>query len=122
VLVAALILVIGLLSLAQLLTVSIRAESLARNGAEATRLAQGQLDALMKASFADPRLTVWTSGADPLTTDVPNHFGSPRPGVIVRWRVGVGPANTRTLTVRVLMQNGTTSMRIIDVTTLLRQW
>jgi prepilin-type N-terminal cleavage/methylation domain-containing protein len=121
VIVAAMILVIGLLSLAQLLAVSIRAESMARNGAEATRLAQGQLDALMKAGFGDPRLAA-VGGPDPLTANVANHFANPKPGATVRWRVGTGPSNTKVLTVRVLMPVGTTAMRIVDLSTLLREW
>jgi type II secretory pathway pseudopilin PulG len=120
---AALILVVGLLSLAQLLAVSIKAESLARNGAEATRLAQGQLDSLMKASLAsDPRVQITPTGTDSLASNVANYFSTPTPRSIVRWRVAAGPAGTRVITVRVLIANGTTTMRIIDLTSLLRQW
>jgi type II secretory pathway pseudopilin PulG len=126
---AAIILVVGLLSLAQLLAVTIRAESLARNGAEATRLAQGQLDSLMKASLdADPRVQITPTGTDSLAANVNNYFRlytnpvPTRPSSIVRWQVTAGPASTRVITVRVLIANGTTTMRIIDLTSLLRRW
>jgi type II secretory pathway pseudopilin PulG len=133
VIVAAMILVVGLLSLAQLLVVTIRAESLARNGAEATRLAQGQLDALMKVPFADPQLAI--IGSDPLTANVANHCRAPvapcaalpttTNRAVVRWRVAPGPGGatrTRLVTVRVLMAQGSTTMRMVDVSSLLRQW
>jgi len=123
VVVAAGILIVGLLSLAQLLGVSIRAESLARNGAEATRLAQGQLDALMKANFdSDPRVQVTPTGTDSLTADVANYFTNPTPRATLRWRVSAGPAGTRVIQIRVIMPVGTTTMRIIDLTSLLRRW
>lgn len=124
VLFAAMILVSGLLSLAQLLTVTIKAESMARNGAEATRLAQGQLDALMKANFlADPRVAITPTGTDSLAANVTNYFNTPTARSVVRWRV-IATANSRirVITVRVLVANGTTTMRIIDLTSLLRQW
>jgi Tfp pilus assembly protein PilV len=123
VVIAAMILIIGLLSLAQLLGVSIRAESLARHGAEATRLAQGQLDALMKADFdTDPRVQVTPTGVDSLNTDVANYFNAPSARSTIRWRVSAGPAGTRVIQLRVSMPVGTTSMRIIDLTSLLRRW
>jgi Tfp pilus assembly protein PilV len=120
---AALILVVGLLSLAQLLGITIRAESMARNGAEATRLAQGQLDSLMKANLdSDPRVQVTPTGTDSLASNVANYFSTPTPRSVVRWRVSAGPAATRVIQVRVFIATGTTSMRIIDLTSLLRRW
>jgi type II secretory pathway pseudopilin PulG len=120
---AALILVVGLLSVAQLLAVTIRAEALARNGAEATRLAQGELDSLMKASFdTNPNVQITPVGTDSLAANVANYFDTPTPRTIRRWRVDAGPAGTRVLTVRVLIANGSTTMRIVDLTTLLRRW
>jgi Tfp pilus assembly protein PilV len=123
VVIAAAILIVGLLSLAQLLGVSIRAESLARNGAEATRLAQGQLDSLMKANFdSDPRVQITPTGTDSLTANVTNYFTTPTPRTTLRWRVSAGPAGTRVIHVRVIMPVGTTTMRVIDLTSLLRRW
>lgn len=120
---AALILVVGLLSVAQLLAVTIRAEAMARNGAEATRVAQGKLDALMKASFdTNPQVQITPVGTDSLAANVANYFDTPTARTIRRWRVDAGPASTRVLTVRVLIANGTTTMRLVDLTTLLRRW
>ncbi len=126
VIVAAMILVVGLLSLAQLLGVSIRAESLARNGAEATRLAQGQLDALMKANFdSDPRVQITPTSVNTLGSNVANYFATPTPRSVVRWRVSAGPAGAlgpRIIQVRVFIAQGSTTMRMVDLTSLLRRW
>ena len=122
--VAMAILIVGLLSLAQLLGVSIRAESLARNGAEATRLAPGQLDALMKANFDnDPRVQPTPSGTDSLESERRELFRTPthasvssvagEPGA--RWHAGSS-------TVRVIVPVRSTTMRVVDLTSLLRRW
>jgi Tfp pilus assembly protein PilV len=117
------LLVTGLVAVATLLAVTIRAESMARHGAEATRLAQARVDALMKANFdTNPSVQVQSPGTDSLGTNVANYFDTPAPNTIVRWRVQAGPAGTRLLTVRVLVANGTTTMRVIDLGTLLRRW
>lgn len=117
------LLVFGLASVAQLLGVTIKAESMARHGAEATRLAQAQLDTLMKSNFdTDPRVQVQSPGATSLDGNETNYFATPAANTVVRWRVQAGPAGTRVLTVRVLVANGTTTMRIVDVGTLLRRW
>lgn len=120
---AASILVVGLLSLAQLLAVTIRAETMARNGAEATRVAQGKLDELMKANFdTNPAVQITPVGTDSLASNVANYFDTPTPRTIRRWQVSAGPATTRILTVRVLVANGTTTFRVLDLSTLLQRW
>ena len=128
VLFSTLILVVGLLSVAQLLAVSIKAESMARNGALGTRWAQGKLDDLMKANFdTNPQVQVTPGGVDSLAADVPNYndvppVGPMQPRIIRRWRVVAGPAGTRILAVRVLVGNGSTTARAVDLTTLVRRW
>ena len=123
VLISTLVLVVGLLSVAQLLAVTIKAETMARNGAQATRWAQGKLDELMKANFdTNLQIQVTPGGADSLANPVANYNDTPAIGIVRRWRVQAGPGGTRVLAVRVTVNNATTSGRTIDLTTLVRRW
>jgi len=121
--IAAFVLVVGLLALAQLLTITISAESIARNTALATRLGQGKLDELMKADFtSNPQIQVTAGGVNTLAANVANYFDNPAPLITRRWLVQAGPASTRILTVRVIVGDGTTTRRAVDLTTLVRRW
>lgn len=118
-----LVLTIGLVSVAQLLAVAIRAETLARNGAQATRWAQGKLDELMKANFdTNLQVQVTPGGVDSLGASIANYNDAPAPRIVRRWRVVAGPAGTRILAVRVIVNNGSTTARTVDLTTLVRRW
>jgi Tfp pilus assembly protein PilV len=122
VIIALLVTVTGLLSLAQLLAVTAKAEGVARNGALAARMGQDKLDDLMKANFdTSPSLQLTPVGTDTLAANVPNYFDQPAPAVTRRWIVRQGPAGTRILTVRVLVVSGA-SPRTVDLTTLVRRW
>lgn len=122
-LVAMAVMVTGLLGIAQLMVVTIKAESMARNGALASRMGQGKLDGLMKANFdTTPQIQITNPLVDSLAADVPNYFDVPEAGIIRRWRVRQGPAGTRLVTVRVLITRGTPGRRTVDLTTLVRRW
>jgi hypothetical protein len=122
-LVAMVVMVTGLLGIAQLMVVTIKAESMARNGALASRMGQGKLDGLMKANFdTTPQIQITNPLVDSLAADVPNYFDVPEAGIIRRWRVRQGPAGTRLVTVRVLTMRGIPARRTVDLTTLVRRW
>ncbi len=122
VLIAMIVAVTGLLSLGQLLVVTTRAESGARNGALAARMGQDKLDDLMKQNFdTSPSLQITPVGTNSLAANAANYFDTPATGVTRRWSVQQGPADTRLLTVRVLVASGIAA-RTVDLTTLVRRW
>lgn len=130
VLVAMLILTGGLVAVAQLLAMTIRMHQLARNTAEATRLADAKFEELMKLNFAAaPAVQVSAPAPDPLEGNVANYFDVPTntgsSNVYTRrWRVQAGPtATTRLVTVRIVPgQSSVLTFRIVELTTLIRQW
>jgi len=94
---------IGLISLAELLAVSIRMQQLGRNSTVAVRLAQDKIDELTTLNFATDAAVAC---AGSLTADVANHFDTPTSvaGYTRRWVVSAGPdadLNLRQVTVRV---------------------
>ena len=124
--IAALVLVVGLVSVAQLLAVTAFAEGMARNGALATRLGQGKLDDLMKANLdTNPQVQVTPGGVDSLAANVANYFDvdtAVPPRWTRRWRVQAGPAATRVVTVRTIVGQASRFRRTVDLTTLIRRW
>lgn len=102
-LVAAVVLTVALVAVAELLAVSVRMQQLGRNSGEAVRLAQDKFEELMKLDFAtSPAIQV--SGADTLASNVASYFDvPPGSGCTRRWRVQPGPnALLRVVTVRVI--------------------
>ena len=106
------ILTIGLVSLAELLAISLRMQQLGRNETAAVRLAQDKLDQLSVLNF-DLELTVQPGGS--LTANQANHFDTPVDGAgkplpyIRRWVIGNGPDNATTqmrqITIRIIPTN-----------------
>jgi prepilin-type N-terminal cleavage/methylation domain-containing protein len=84
VLVAMVILTVALVSMAELMAVTLRLQQLGRNQTVATRLAQDKIDELMSRNFAFNQLAVGGS----LTADVANHFDVPAAGTggNLQWR------------------------------------
>lgn len=114
---------IGLVSLAELLAVSLRMQQLSQNSTQAVRLAQDKIDELTTLSFAtSAQLTC----AGSLTSNVNNHWDLPASGAgyTRRWVVSAGPdsdLNLRVVTVRVIpdvTDSRTTS--VYDLTTIIR--
>lgn len=102
------ILTIALVSMAELMAITLRMQMLGRNQTSATRMAQDKIDELMTKNFADPELSLGGN----LTADEANHFDSDDLNLYKRrWVVAAGPAdpgvppadqaNLRILTVRV---------------------
>jgi prepilin-type N-terminal cleavage/methylation domain-containing protein len=103
--VALVILTIGLVSLAELLAVTLRLQQLGRNEASAVRLADDLMDQLRSLNF-DLAPTVQIGGS--LTANVAN-YNDTVPGYRRRWLVEAGPAsaagaepNLRLVTIRVI--------------------
>jgi prepilin-type N-terminal cleavage/methylation domain-containing protein len=121
--VAAVILTVGLVALAQLLAVSVGMHKLGRDSAQATRLAQDKFEELMKLNFTAPALSPATC-ADSLVANTNNCFDVPaNSGYTRRWRVQAGPAGNaalRTVTVRLVpdVPRGTD----FEVTQVIRSW
>jgi type IV pilus assembly protein PilV len=106
--VAMVILTIGLVSLAELLAVSLRLQQLGRNETSAVRLAQDKLDWLETQSFtALPPIAAIAIGGS-LTANVTDYNDSEVPGYRRRWLVEAGPdgdPDLRQVTIRVIPDN-----------------
>lgn len=134
------ILTVALVSMAELMAVTLRLQQLGRNQTEATRLAQDKIDELMSRDWAaSPQLGLGGS----LTADEPNHFdtpptfaGSTALSYRRRWVVTAGPEDDDTLpvnnaladrlrviTVRVSpIVNDRRTYTPTDLTTIVRCW
>jgi prepilin-type N-terminal cleavage/methylation domain-containing protein len=84
VLVAMVILTVALVSMAELMAITLRMQQLGRNQTTATRLAQDKIDELMSRNFTFAELAVGGS----LTADVANHFDVPGTGAAVNTTQG----------------------------------
>lgn len=121
VLVATLILTIGLTAMAQLLAISVRMHSDAREASLSTQLAQAQVEALVRQPFTAAAVQI--TGANTLAANTANYFDLPQAGVMRRWNVVAGPAaNTRLLTVRVINNRARQYGAQVDISTIIRQW
>ena len=124
-LIAATILVFGLLAMAQLLAVSIKQHQFARNGEEASRLAIAKIEELQKLNFAtDAAIQITPSSPNSLTTNVTNYFDNPTPNFTRRWKVKAGPTtNTRQISVRMAPATGDNSRaHTFSITSIVRSW
>lgn len=104
VVIAMLIFTIGILSMAQLMAVTLRMQALGRNQTSAVRLAQDKLDQLMSLNF-DTSPEVQLTGEDSLNSDVENYFDTDVEGFTRRWQIDAGPdgnPDLRQITIRVI--------------------
>lgn len=121
------ILTVALVSMAELMAITIRMQMLGRNQTSATRLAQDKIDELMSQDFATSA-NVAIGGS--LNADVANYFDAPSGLYNRRWQVSAGPvdppvpANSlRILTVRVIpVVTDRRTSTPTDLTTLIRCW
>lgn len=119
--VAALVLTVGLVAVAQLLTISARMHQVGRDSTLAVRLAQDKVEELMKMNFAtSPAVQVGGS----LGSNAANHFDvPPNSGYTRRWQVAVGPnANPRLRTVTVRLVPDLSMGTPYEVTMVIRSW
>jgi type II secretion system protein I len=137
VLIAMVILTVALVSMAELMAITLRMQQLGRNQTLAMRLAQDKVDELMSQNFTFAQLAVGGS----LTVDFANHFDVPGTGVAVnttagnlqyrrRWLVEALPGDNgspagslRRLTVRVIpLRNDRRISNTVDLVTIVRCW
>jgi Tfp pilus assembly protein PilV len=117
--VAAVVLTVGLVGMAQLLAVATIMHSDARHATSSTMLAQAKLDELMKADFALAAVAIGGS----ISSNLAPYYDEPEPGVTRRWRVTDGPAaGTRLLEVTVVDKGGQHYGRSQTLTTVIRDW
>lgn len=119
--VAVLVLTVGLVAVAQLLTISARMHRIGRDSAHAARLAQDKGEELMKMSFAtSPAVQL---GGD-LGANAPDHFDVPiESGYTRRWQVAPGPnANPRLRTVTIRLVPDVPVGDPYEVTMVIRSW
>jgi prepilin-type N-terminal cleavage/methylation domain-containing protein len=143
VLVAMVILTVALVSLAELMAVTLRLQQLGRNQTAATRLAQDKIDELMSRNWGGAAPSAQLALGGSLTADVANHFDTPPvvPGAASlnyrrRWVITAGPEDDDTLpinnaladrlrviTVRVIpVVNDRRTYTPTDLTTIVRCW
>ena len=124
VLISMVIMMVGLVAVAQLLAVSVQTHLLGRRTSEASLLATGKLEQLAKLNHATAAaIQISPTSPDPLAGNVTNYFDQAN-GYTRRWRVTAGPtADTRQVTVRVLPPaNRQPWLKTVEVTTIVRQW
>jgi prepilin-type N-terminal cleavage/methylation domain-containing protein len=133
-LIAMVILTVALVSMAELMAITLRMQMLGRNQTAATRLAQDKIDELMTQNFTtNPSVAIGGSLTGvPLVnfSDTPTDANGNTLGYTRRWQVQAGPADpgvpansVRLLTVRITPV--VTDLRTappVDVTTLIRCW
>lgn len=100
VLVALVIATIGLVSLAQLMAITLRMQMLGRNETAAIRMAQSKIDQLVAVNFTNATVAVGGS----LTSNVTNYNDTPESGYLRRWQISAisGETRIRSLTVKVI--------------------
>lgn len=120
------VLTIGLVSLAELLAVTMRLQQLGRNETSAVRLAEDLMDQLRSLNF-DTAASLQIGGS--VSSDVTN-FNDTVPGYRRRWQVAAGPAsaagaepNLRQITVRVIpeVSDGRTASTY-EIVTIVHRW
>lgn len=131
-LIAFVILTVALVSMAELMAITLRMQQLGRNQTQAVRLAQDKIDELMSLNFTNAQVAVGGS----LTADLASHFDVPTLNGVTqpfrrRWTVALGPADpgvtgnnqVRVLTVRVTpIATDTRTTAVTEITTLIRCW
>lgn len=118
---AMLVLLIGLVGVAELFAVAMRANSFSFSSGAATIAAQNKIEELRRLSFDDPQLQISATTPDPLTINVTN-YNDTSGGFIRRWSVAAGPTpDTRLVTLRITPTNPDPrrTRQQLDLTTLL---
>ena len=118
-----LIVTVGMVSIAQLMAVTLRMQQLGRNQTEAVRLAQDKIDQMMSLDF-DAAATIQIGGD--LEANVADHFDTDVQGYTRRWVVAAGPdanPNLRELTMVVIPDLADRGTRTpAQLVTIIRRW
>lgn len=119
VLVATVILTVALVSMAELMAVTLRLQMQGRNETAEVRLIQSKIDQLVAVNFASATVAVGGS----LSTDVATYNDTPTPGYKRRWQIAAiaGETRVRTLTVRIVPDIGDRRTNAqVELTTIIR--
>lgn len=119
VLIAMVILTIAMVSMAELMAITVRMQMMGRNETAAIRLAQSKVDELVAVNFTNATVAVGGS----LTTNVATYNDSPADGFARRWSIAAiaGETRVRTLTVRVTPTvNDRRTNGVVELTTIIR--
>lgn len=113
------ILTVGLVSMAEMMAVTLRMQMLGRNETAAIRLVQSKIDELVAVNFTSATVAVGGS----LTANVTSYNDAPADGYTRRWQIAAiaGETRVRTLTVRVVptsTDRRTTAQ--VELTTIIR--
>jgi prepilin-type N-terminal cleavage/methylation domain-containing protein len=120
VLIAMVILTIALVSMAELMAITLRMQMMGRNETAAIRLVQSKIDELVALNF-NLNATVNVGGS--LTGDVGGYNDDPDPGFHRRWQIAAiaGETGVRLLTVRIIPTvNDRRTNAQIELTTIIR--
>ena len=119
VLIAMVILTVALVSMAEMMAITLRMQMLGRNETAAVRLVHSKMDELVAVNFTSATVAVGGS----LTADVATYFDTPAAGYGRRWQIAAiaGETRVRTLTVRITptISDGRTNAQI-ELATIIR--
>jgi prepilin-type N-terminal cleavage/methylation domain-containing protein len=122
VLIAMVILTVALVSMAELMAITLRMQMMGRNETSAVRLAQSKIDELVAVDFDAVGTVVAVGGS--LTADVTGYFDDlTDSGFKRRWQIEAitGETRVRTLTVRIIPNiNDRRTNAQIELTTIIR--
>ena len=114
------IMTIALVSMAEMMAITLRMQMMGRNETAAVRLVQSKIDELVAVNFTSATVAVGGS----LTTNVTNYNDAlPNDGFTRRWQIAAiaGETRVRTLTVRVTPTvNDRRTNAVIELTTIIR--
>jgi prepilin-type N-terminal cleavage/methylation domain-containing protein len=119
VLIAMVILTIALVSMAELMAITLRLQMQGRNETAEVRLIQSKIDELVAVNFASASVAVGGT----LTSDTANYNDTPTPGYKRRWQIAAitGETRVRTLTVRIIPDIGDRRTNAqVELTTIIR--
>jgi prepilin-type N-terminal cleavage/methylation domain-containing protein len=119
VLIAMVILTIALVSMAELMAITMRLQMLGRNETASIRLAQSKIDQLVAVNFTDATVAVGGS----LTSNVTGYNDVPVNNYRRRWQIAAiaGETRVRTLTVRIVPDIGDRRANAqVELTTIIR--
>lgn len=122
VLIAMVILTIALVSMAELMAITLRMQMMGRNETAAIRLAQSKIDELVAVDFTGASAASVALGGS-LTADVATYNDTPAAGLKRRWQIQAiaGETNVRTLTVRLIPDiNDRRTNAQLDLVTIIR--
>ncbi|HWI17420.1 MAG TPA: prepilin-type N-terminal cleavage/methylation domain-containing protein [Vicinamibacterales bacterium] len=104
VLFAMVILTVALVSMAELMAITLRMQMMGRNETAAIRMAQSKVDELVFLDFDGPSASPLILVGGGLDADVPGYNDDPAPGYHRRWEITAiaGETDVRMLTVRII--------------------